>query len=133
MPGYGSYVHPFFNEADRELGNLFFTNACLRRRGQAADANPQDFFLAAELARQHRAPVYVGEGTGTDYAYHFDAGRLGAFLRAHAVGLGVRHVVDTVARVELHTRTATSPPCSSKVANASRPTCSSTAAVSRTC
>ncbi len=94
VPGYESYVHPFFSEADRELGNLFFTNACLRRRGQAADANPQDFFLAAELARQRRAPV------GTDYAYHFDAGKLGVFLRSHAVGLGVRHVVDTVARVE---------------------------------
>jgi len=94
VPGYESYVHPFFSEADRELGNQFFTNACLRRRGQAADANPQDFFLAAELARQRKAPV------GTDYAYHFDAGKLGGFLRTHAVGLGVRHVVDTVARVE---------------------------------
>ncbi|CAM3911111.1 tryptophan halogenase family protein [Roseateles saccharophilus] len=102
VAGYESYVHPFFNEADRELGNQFFTNACLRRRGQAADANPQDFFLAAELARQRRAPLYAGEGPGTDYAYHFDAGRLGAFLRGHALGLGVRHIVDTVARVERH-------------------------------
>ncbi|MBW8843999.1 MAG: tryptophan 7-halogenase [Burkholderiales bacterium] len=103
VPGYESYVHPFFNEADRELGNQFFTNACLRRRGQAADANPQDFFLAAELARQRRAPHYeVDAGLGTDYAYHFDAGLLGAFLRTHALGLGVRHIVDTVARVEQH-------------------------------
>ena len=101
VPGYESYVHPFFNEADRELGNQFFTNACLRRRGQAADANPQDFFLAAELARQRRAPHYqVDNALGTDYAYHFDAGLLGAFLRTHALGLGVRHIVDTVARVE---------------------------------
>lgn len=102
VEGYESYVHPFFNEADRELGNQFFTNACLRRRGQAADANPQDFFLAAELARQRRAPLYKAEGPGTDYAYHFDAGKLGVFLRGHAVGLGVRHVVDTIARVEQH-------------------------------
>ncbi|MDR7336147.1 tryptophan 7-halogenase [Roseateles asaccharophilus] len=100
VPGYESYVHPFFNEADRELGNQFFTNACLRRRGQAADANPQDFFLAAELARQCRAPVNQVDSPGMDYAYHFDAGKLGAFLRTHAVGLGVRHIVDTVARVE---------------------------------
>jgi glycine/D-amino acid oxidase-like deaminating enzyme len=100
VPGYDSYVHPFFSEADRELGNQFFTNACLRRRGQAADANPQDFFLAAELARQRRAPHAAGQST--DYAYHFDAGRLGAFLRTHAVDLGVRHIVDTVARVEQH-------------------------------
>ncbi|MFG6462093.1 tryptophan halogenase family protein [Roseateles sp. DXS20W] len=100
VPGYESYVHPFFGEPDRELGNLFFTNACLRRRGQAADANPQDFFLAAELARQRRAPILQADaGPGTDYAYHFDAGKLGTFLRTHAVGLGVRHVVDTVARV----------------------------------
>ncbi len=102
VPGYESYVHPFFNEADRELGNQFFTNACLRRRGQAADANPQDFFLAAELARQRRAPVCATEGPATDYAYHFDAGKLGTFLRTHAVGLGVRHIVSTVGRVEQH-------------------------------
>ena len=103
VPGYESYFHPFFGEADRELGNQFFTNACLRRRGQAADANPQDFFLAAELARQCKAPHCAGnEALGTDYAYHFDAGLLGSFLRAHAVGLGVRHVVGTVAHVARH-------------------------------
>lgn len=102
VPGYESYVHPFFHEADRELGHLFFTNACLRRRGQAADANPQDFFLAAELARQRRAPIPAADGPAGDYAYHFDAGKLGAFLRTHAVGRGVRHIEGTVARVERH-------------------------------
>lgn len=106
-PGYQSYVHPFFNEADRELGNLFFTQACRRRRGEDAAANPRDFFLAAELARQRKAPQYRDddpEPLGTDYAYHFDAGLLGAFLRQHALTLGVRHLQGTVARVERHER-----------------------------
>ena len=107
VPGYESYVHPFFNEADRAVGGELFVNACLRRRGTAADANPADFFIAAELARQRRAPIYRPRADGqappaTDYAYHFDAGLLGGFLKIHALRLGVRHCVDTVAAVERH-------------------------------
>ena len=104
-PGYESYVHPFFNEADRNLGQAFIQQATLRRRGQDVDANPADFFLAAELARQRRAPVYARpeHSPATDYAYHFDAGLLGAFLKRHAMEhLGLQHCVDTVAAVERH-------------------------------
>jgi len=108
--GYESYVHPFFNEADLPLGEAFMANACLNRRGATVDANPQDFFLAAELARQRKAPVYRPDGASTgakrpfpatDYAYHFDSGLLGQFLKQHALGLGVQHRLGTVARVEL--------------------------------
>ncbi|MDC8783586.1 tryptophan halogenase family protein [Roseateles koreensis] len=107
VPGYASYVHPFFNQEDLAIGSQFFTNACLRRRGTAADANPQDFFIAAELARQGKAPLYAPQhggpsNPGTDYAYHFDAGLLGQFLKAHAESLGVRHQVGTVAEVNRH-------------------------------
>lgn len=106
VPGYESYVHPFFNEQDRVTGAEFFVNACLRRRGEAADANPQDFFIAAALARACKAPVLPPDPQGrpqlqTDYAYHFDAGLLGQFLRRHALGLGVEHRVDTVQGVQL--------------------------------
>ncbi|MFY7867326.1 tryptophan halogenase family protein [Roseateles sp.] len=107
VPGYESYVHPFFNHADLATGNAFFSNACLRRRGADVDANPQDFFIAAELARQCRAPHYRPRGDGqasppTDYAYHFDAGLLGQFLKSHALKLGVRHQVGTVSQVLRH-------------------------------
>ncbi|MBY0237235.1 MAG: tryptophan 7-halogenase, partial [Burkholderiaceae bacterium] len=64
QPGFESYVHPFFNQDDLSLGTRFFTQACLRRRGRAADANPQDFFIAAELARQRKAPFYLPRADG---------------------------------------------------------------------
>lgn len=107
VPGYESYVHPFFNEQDRALGNVFFTQACLRRRGQEAHANPQDFFLAAELARQRRAPVALGDpahpsAPAMDYAYHFDAGLLGQFLKDKARQWGVQHHIGTVEQVLQH-------------------------------
>ncbi|MDC8773840.1 tryptophan halogenase family protein [Roseateles albus] len=106
QPGYEQYVHPFFNQEDLKVGSELFTNARLRRRGTAAQANPQDFFIAAELARQRKAPFYLPRSDdrpapATDYAYHFDSGLLGAFLKGHASKLGVRHRLDTVARVEL--------------------------------
>ncbi|MBT9491761.1 MAG: tryptophan 7-halogenase [Paucibacter sp.] len=107
VPGYEQYVHPFFNQEDLAVGSEMFTNARLRRRGSVADANPQDFFIAAELARQRKAPHYLPRADGkaapsTDYAYHFDAGLLGTFLKAHARKLGVSHQIDTVARVDRH-------------------------------
>ncbi|PND37417.1 tryptophan halogenase [Paucibacter aquatile] len=104
-PGYESYVHPFFNEADRPLGQAFIQQANQRRCGEDVDANPADFFLAAELARQRRAPHYVhpAQHPATDYAYHFDSGLLGSFLKRHAQEqLGLQHCVDTVAAVERH-------------------------------
>ncbi|MCV2355332.1 tryptophan 7-halogenase [Paucibacter sp. B2R-40] len=106
QPGYEQYVHPFFNQEDLAIGSELFTNARLRRRGTAADANPQDFFIAAELARQCKAPFYLPRSDGrpspaTDYAYHFDSGLLGAFLKTHATQLGVQHQLDTVAQVNL--------------------------------
>ncbi len=107
VPGYEEYVHPFFNQQDLLTGNEFFTNACLRRRGTDADANPQDFFIAAELARQRKAPLYLPrpvhlETPATDYAYHFDAGLLGQFLKNHAKKLGVLHQIAAVAQVRRH-------------------------------
>jgi tryptophan halogenase len=56
----------------------------------AADAN-----LGPKLANH---PGYAGP---LNYAYHFDATRLGSLLRQRAVALGARHVVDTVVEVPL--------------------------------
>jgi hypothetical protein len=105
VPAYQDYVHPFFYEQDWQLGNDFFTNACLRRRGVDVDANPQDFFIAAELARQKKAPMYLPRYSGerlphADYAYHFDSGLLGQFLKSHAEKLGVMHKVGNVTQVQ---------------------------------
>ena len=43
----------------------------------------------------------VGFRGPMNYAYHLDAGRFGAYLARLAQGLGVRHIVGTVSRVEL--------------------------------
>ena len=51
-----------------------------------------------------RAPkrlVDADFGGPLNYAYHFDAAKLAVFLRRHAVGLGVRHLTDTVDEVTL--------------------------------
>lgn len=101
VPGYTQYTHPFFSIHDRDMGEACFRNANMHRRGIDAPANPQDFFMAAELARTQRAPIaQTPEITTGDYAYHFDAGLLGQFLKQHALGLNVVHRIATIAQVQ---------------------------------
>jgi len=55
-------------------------------------------------ADAHRAPKLVTHEdyvAPLNYAYHFDAMKLAKFLRAAAIELGVRHIVDTVDAVNL--------------------------------
>jgi len=98
--GFDSYFHPFFSRLDLETAPRFFDNCQLARQGFQADCHPDDFFVAAELARRCLAPIperalpFI-----PDYAYHFDAALLGRFLREHAKGLGVRHIADRVLSV----------------------------------
>lgn len=98
--GYTQYTHPFFMPQDFEVGSHFFTNANLRRRGVGAAANPDDFFIAPALVRANAAPIpKSADMVLGDYAYHFDSGLLGSFLKKHALGLGVTHQLGTVAQV----------------------------------
>lgn len=100
-PGYRSYYHPFFTLDDNPFIQPFFHNADLRRRKSVAvDAHPDAFFVSQHLAQGRRAPV-AGRGSySTDYAYHFDAGLIGEFLKRKSLAMGVRHVEDTVNQVE---------------------------------
>lgn len=101
VTGYTQYTHPFFSVQDRDSGEACFRNANMRRRGIDAPANPQDFFMAAELARQQRAPIPQNpEIASGDYAYHFDSGLLGQYLKQHALGLGVIHKLATITGVQ---------------------------------
>ena len=105
VKGYEEYVHPFFNSLDVTTGEAFFLNANSRRSGFDVAANPGDFFVAAELARQYRAPVFKDESLSNqqiDYGYHFDSGLLGNFLKQHAIKLGVHHVIGTISSVAQH-------------------------------
>ncbi|KUJ82481.1 tryptophan halogenase [Microbulbifer flavimaris] len=101
VPGYESYYHPFFSPLDREIGQVFFNNASLRRSGLDAPANPTDFFHAPFLSSNAYAPLPEQPlPFELDYGYHFDAGLLGRFLRDRAKSAGVRHIVDTISSVE---------------------------------
>jgi 2-polyprenyl-6-methoxyphenol hydroxylase-like FAD-dependent oxidoreductase len=100
-PGFETYFHPFFSRLDLEPAADFFTNCNRRRRGKSIACHPNDYFVAAELARQKKAPIPLEDlGFEHDYAYHFDAGLLASFLKRFALERGVRHVIDTVKHVE---------------------------------
>lgn len=101
MPGFDSYFHPFPTELDGFTAPAFFVNAYARRHDADVWAHPDRFFLPATLAARRLAPLAPRHFPfGIGYGYHFDAHLVGAFLRDHAVGLGVRHlqrrVVDVV-------------------------------------
>lgn len=98
--GYESYFHPFFNEFDKKPAEMFFYNCGLRRRGYEADANPDNYFTAAYMAEHYKSPVLkTPADTQVDYAYHFDATKLGHFLRDKAKAKGVKHHVANVTSV----------------------------------
>jgi 2-polyprenyl-6-methoxyphenol hydroxylase-like FAD-dependent oxidoreductase len=100
-PGFGSYFHPFPGPLDLHTAPDFFARTQARRRGLDVCAHPDRFFLPARLAEERLAPV-ADENfpLGSSYGYHFDAHLVGAFLRDHAVRLGVTHlqrrIVDVV-------------------------------------
>lgn len=95
--GHRSYFHPFFSQLDLTTAEAFFHNCSLRRRRHSAVTHPDNFFVSAALARTHRGPKPAQALPFVpDYAYHFDAGRLGEFLRNRAIALGVEHLIGTV-------------------------------------
>lgn len=102
VDGYESYFHPFFSVLDKPIGDMFFHNCGLRRRGFEAAVKPDDFFVAKTLSNRKLSPISVNaSGPDIDYAYHFDSVKLGRFLRKKALHKGLRHIVDTVKDVAL--------------------------------
>jgi hypothetical protein len=100
VKGYESYYHPFYSHFDKEIGEAFFINANIRRRGIAVDANPTDFFVAPYLSSKGLAPKTIRPlPFDMDYAYHFDAGLLGDFLKELALKRGISHHLGTVKKV----------------------------------
>ncbi len=101
-PGYESYFHPFPGPVDLHTEPAF-THACmLARRGFHAPALPDDWFLAAVLADQGKGPQPAASFPfPPSYGYHFDAYKLGAYLRDWATARGVVHRPLKVEKVEL--------------------------------
>ncbi|MDP8994135.1 MAG: tryptophan 7-halogenase [Pseudomonadota bacterium] len=92
-PGYGFYFHPFPSQLDVHTAPAFFANSRARRQRHDVWAHPDRFFLPALLAAGRLGP-HPGENFPFEigYGYHFDAFLIGAFLREHAAGRGVRRL-----------------------------------------
>ncbi len=100
-PGYESYYHPFFTMSDDASIRAFHHNVTLRQQNIDVQANPDWFFLSNWVAKKRCAPLPDPRSRyESDYAYHFDARLIGEFLRHWASARGVRHLVDTVTRVQ---------------------------------
>lgn len=101
-PGFDSYFHPFPGPIDLHSEPAFIRNCTLARRGFAVPAHPDDYYLATQLAGQSKGPHPASNFPfAPSYGYHFDAYKLGAFLRDWAVEQGVQHLPRTITRVEL--------------------------------
>jgi hypothetical protein len=94
------YYHPFSLPQGYTEANL--VTAWLQRHGATPYAELVSF--QPQLCERGRAPKQVTTpefAAVANYAYHLDAGKLGQFLQRHCTArLGVRHVVDHVARIE---------------------------------
>ncbi|EGD60392.1 tryptophan halogenase, putative [Novosphingobium nitrogenifigens DSM 19370] len=95
VPGGHSYIHPF--TPPHRFGELDLASAWLAEPTTGFDEAVcfQTVLCRAGLAPKLRnSPDYEGIG---NYAYHFDAGKVAAFLKDHCIAhLGVKHVADDV-------------------------------------
>ncbi len=100
--GFESYYHPFATEVDAHSLGAFTYNTRARRTGRDVWAHPDRFFLPAYLSQKRLGPI-ASENFPFDvgYGYHFDAYLVGAVLRDHAATLGVQHLQQHMAHVEV--------------------------------
>lgn len=102
--GYGQYFHPFYSQLDNLHSPAFFYHCLARRTGRNVPAHPDDFYLAAQLAKQNRNPIAPENFPfAPAYGYHFDAHKVGAVLGEFAQDdLGVQHVEAHIDHVTRH-------------------------------
>ena len=101
-PGFESYFHPFPSPIDLHTEPGFVQNCTLARRGFQVPAHPDSWFLATRLAEQGKRPHPVASFPfPPSYGYHFDAYKLGAYLRDWAAARGVTHLARKVVEVAL--------------------------------
>jgi len=98
-----AYVHPF-GEPGTEVGGLPFRAQWLRLRAAGRAERLEHYWLEARAAEAGRFARPIANGASPlsriAYAYHFDAGRYAAFLRAHAEAQGAVRVEGTVTGAE---------------------------------
>lgn len=100
--GFESYFHPFPGPTDL-ISQPGFEQACAaQRRGYEAGAHPDRWFLATTLAGQGKAPQAADTFPfAPSYGYHFDAYKLGAFLREWCTARGLHHLERKIAHVDV--------------------------------
>ena len=89
------------------LADYFVTFHPARATPEAGLAYARSFSPVVEMVRGNLAPRRPGEPEFSGeigYTYHFDATKLAAFLKDHATGHGVHHVLDDVDAVNLDER-----------------------------
>ena len=100
--GYESYFHPFPGPTDLHTEPGFSHNCALARRGFSVPAHPDAWFLAARLAAERKGPqANPAFPFAPSYGYHFDAYKLGAFLREWGTARGIAHRDAKIAQVEV--------------------------------
>lgn len=100
VPAHESYFHPFYSLLDNYHEHEFKKNCFLKRQGADVQAHPDKFILAAELAKQHKAPISPANFPfKMTYAYHFDASLLAKFLMQKSLAWGVKHHIGTINKV----------------------------------
>jgi hypothetical protein len=105
VKGYECYFHPFFSNRDKKYIETFWKNCERRRNGYDVPAHPDDYFLTAALARQHRSPIpQIEPASKCMYGYHFDATLMGEFLKGKATERGVTLIQDAVTDVGTNQR-----------------------------
>lgn len=99
--GFESYFHPFPGPVDLHSEPGFLHACALHRRGVEAPAHPDGWFLSSELATRAAAPQPAENFPfAPSYGYHFDAYKLGAFLREWATARGVVHREARIAEID---------------------------------
>lgn len=117
-----SYWHPFEAipkfQASRSLSFYWMYDQYRKNRGRSRESLYSDCFMGVDLFKKNLIPkregskdfvdafeIKVGEHTHQQqvgYAYHFDAGLFGQFLKNKvAKPAGVEHVIDNVTKVNL--------------------------------
>ncbi len=106
-PGH-TYLHPF-GSYGAPLHISEFHHHWLRARAHGVGGELDDYCLNAVLARQDRFALRVADPKSPlstlTYAYHFDAGLYGRYLRGLAEGRGVTRVEGRIVAVDQHPQT----------------------------
>lgn len=94
------YFHPFLSPMDLKAAEVFYLGANARRRGRGPWTGPDEYFIAARLARAGVDPVAAKPlPAPLEYGYHFDAAKLAALLRRVAESAGVQRIAAEVVQV----------------------------------